>query len=119
MKKTNLKSSEPVAPSSAVLFDRLSDLTTDLTSTCAEVEQVIAGLDGDLGDQEQIALQNLDRMTQNLFELSGLMKRLAQSDHDMAPSDILAALQGVGLPSLQSFLTDGTTQEDQGSVDLF
>ena len=119
MKNTNLKSNDIDAPSSTVLFDRLSDLTTDLTSTCAEVEQVIASLDGDLGDEEQVALQNLDRMTQNLFELSGLMKRLAHSDNEIAQSDILTALQGINLPSLQSFLTHGTTQEDQGSVDLF
>jgi len=115
----NLKSKNISAPSSALLFDRLSDLTTDLTSTCAEVEQVIAGLDGNLGAQEQAALQNLDRMTQNLFELSGLMKRLAQSEDEIAQSDILEALQGIGLPSLQSFLTDGETQDNQGSVDLF
>lgn len=119
MNKTNLISEATNTPSSAVLFDRLSDLTTDLTSTCAEVEQVIAGLDGTLSEQEQVALQNLDRMTQNLFELSGLMKRLAQSENEFTQSDILDALKGIRLPSLQSFLTDGTTQEDQGSVDLF
>jgi hypothetical protein len=118
--KTNTqKSNDLSGPSSSELFDRLSDLTTGLTGTCAELEHVIANLDVDLGAQEQAALQNLDRMTQNLFELSALMKRLAQTENQIAQSDILAALQGIGLPSMQSFLADGTHQEDQGSVDLF
>jgi len=118
--KTNRNiAAEAIGPSSGELFERLSDLTSNLTSTCAEVEQVIAGLESDLGEPEQAALQNLDRMTQNLFELAGLMKRLSQSENEIPPSDILAALQGISLPSLQSFLQAGETQEDQGTVDLF
>lgn len=110
---------DSLAPTPQELFDRLSQVASDLSDRCTRVEDSIADMMHNPADVETTALQDLDRMTQNLFELSKLMKRLSLSEHDLPQNEILEALQTVMLPSLRTFLEDGTEQAEQGSVDLF
>lgn len=107
-------------PTQQELFDRLSQVADDMTTTCSQVEKALSDADPELMSvEETCALQNLDRMTQNLADISKLLQRLSQAEDPLERSAISDALQGVLLPSLKSYLQNGDTQDDQGSVDLF
>ena len=108
------------APSAQELFQRLSDITSDMAQTCAQVEDSLSHLNALPGDaSDASALQNLDRMTQNLVEIAKLLERLSTADDKIERTDITAALQVILLPSLKTYLQDGETQSDCGSIDLF
>ncbi|NQY15122.1 MAG: hypothetical protein HRT81_14860 [Henriciella sp.] len=107
-----------LAPTPQELFERLSLIATDLSETCTQVEDSLTGTPVGTG-KDTTALQNLDRMTQNLAELSKLMQRLSEADGELSAGEIHAALQSIMLPSLKTFLEDGERQTDTGSVDLF
>ena len=119
----NQRSEKPLpdtpGPTPQELFERLSQVASDLSEKCIGVEESLSDLNPDLDEADSMALQDLDRMTQNLFELSKLMKRLSQTEHKLPQTEIMAALQTVMLPSLRTFLEDGDEQEEQGSVELF
>ena len=107
-------------PTQQELFDRLSQVADDMTTTCSQVEKALSDADPELMSvEETFALQNLDRMTQNLADISKLLQRLSHAEDPLERSAISEALQGVLLPSLKTYLQHGEAQDDQGSVDLF
>ncbi len=108
------------APSAQEFFQRLSDITSDMAQTCAQVEDSLSHLSAIPDDaSEASALQNLDRMTQNLVEIAKLLERLSVADEKMERTDIAAAIQTILLPSLKTYLQEGEAQSDCGSVELF
>lgn len=109
-----------IAPHSHELFDRLAQVTNEMTATCSQVEHVLSDLDTSaLSNDDSGVLQNLDRMTQNLGEISKLLKRLSLTEDQLERRDISEAIETIILPSLKRFLANGEEQDQQGSVDLF
>ena len=108
------------APHSRDLFDRLAQVTDEMTATCSKVEHALSEIDPNmLQNHSAASLQDLDRMTQNLCEISKLLKRLSMADEQLERQDISEAIETIILPSLKTFLTSGEKQDDQGNVELF
>ena len=115
-----MSAAAPAIPSQQELFDRLSQVAREMTTTCSQVEKALSDSDPELMSvEETFALQNLDRMTQNLADISKLLQHLSQADDPLERSVISEALQGILLPSLKTYLQNGDAQADQGSVELF
>ena len=68
---------------------------------------------------DTLALQNLDRMTQNLTEISKLLQRLSEAEQGPERAVISDAIQAIILPSLRTYLEIGLEQTDQGDIELF
>ena len=108
------------APSAQELFQRLSEVASDMAATCSQVEDSLSQpSDTPAPSQDMSALQDLDRMTQNLVEVSKLLERLSVAEDKLERTDIAAALETILLPSLKTYLESGDAQIERGSVDLF
>lgn len=94
-------------------------MALEMMATCSTVEQSLHDVDAQKLSDGNATLQNLDRMTQNLAEISKLMNRLATAGDELSKEEISEAVQEIALPSLRSFLEWGENQSDQGSVELF
>lgn len=117
---SSLPSPSPSAPTTQELFKRLSEITLEMRETCASMEDSVAQLTAsEPMNGDTLALQNLDRMTQNLTEISKLMRRLSEAEQGIERTIIVDAVQAIILPSLKSYLENGLTQTDLGEVDLF
>ncbi len=107
-------------PSAQEVFERLSNLTEEMRETSASVESIVAKLPtSEAGNEDIPALQNLDRMTQNLTQISKLLHRLSQAENGLQRHILAQAIHEITLPSLKSYLEHGVAQTDQGEVDLF
>jgi hypothetical protein len=107
-------------PTAQELFERLSVVTLEMRETCAGMESTVAQLTGsDRVGPDILALQNLDRMTQNLTEISKLLQKLAAAEQGVERTVISDAIQAIILPSLKTYLENGLKQADQGDVELF
>lgn len=113
--------SEPAlqSPSAPQFFDRLAHLAHEMTLTCGKVEETISGLNDEISTNECATLQDLDRMTQNLIEVSKLLTTIAQSDSQIPAADLAKAIASISLPSLKTYISSGDAQDDRGDVDLF
>lgn len=98
----------------------MSDITLEMRETCASMEDSVAKMTAsEPMSSATLDLQNLDRMTQNLTEISKLMRRLSEAEQGIERAVIFDAVQSIILPSLKSYLENGFKQSDQGEVDLF
>ena len=106
------------APTPQELFERLSHLASEMTETCSRVEDSLSDAKAEKVDPLS-SVQDLDRMTQNLSEMSKLLARISLAESMIPASDLLEAIDQISLPSLKSFISDGTEQTERGEVDLF
>ena len=107
-------------PTAQELFERLSVVTLEMRETCAGMESTVAELTGsETIGPDLLALQNLDRMTQNLTEISKLLQKLSTAEQCVERTVISDAIQAIILPSLKTYLENGLKQADQGEIELF
>ena len=107
-------------PTAQELFERLSAITLEMRETCASMEVSVAQWSASTAiNSDTLALQDLDRMTQNLTEISKLLQRLSEADQAIERGVISDAIQAIILPSLKTYLEIGLKQADQGDVELF